>query len=105
MSDEIQTRQQLRKSVLNELYDYHFQNNGSFKNVAQEISSHETNLAYEYLAGKNFIIFNKGNKVITNAKITSQGIDIIESGYPLSYSLHEAIDQLANEIVNNRSYR
>ncbi|WP_144700179.1 hypothetical protein [Fictibacillus phosphorivorans] len=105
MSDVIQIRQQLRKSVLNELYDYHFENNGAYKDVAQEISSHETNLAYEYLSGKGYIIFKAANKTIANAKITSQGIDIIESGYPLSYSLNEAIDQLARDIVNTRSYR
>lgn len=80
----IEERQDLRKEILKDLYDYHFENNGRKKDAAQEASSHETNLAYEYLSGKGYIEYNvRNNGLFADAKVTSYGIDIVEQNEEL----------------------
>lgn len=74
----------LRRNVLKELYDFHFENRGRKKDVASEVSSNEVYLAYKYLAGKGYIeLDERNNGIFVDANITSYGIDEIENGATL----------------------
>ena len=74
-------RKGLRMKLLQELYDYHFTNNGQGKpinkhEVEKEI---ELNLAYQYLEEKNLISIKHFGGSKFDYKISSYGIDSIES--------------------------
>lgn len=73
-------RNELRLSVLKELYDFHFANNG--RSALFKIESDEDKeklLALEYLDGKGLANHKIMYKGAYDAKITSYGIDLIET--------------------------
>lgn len=73
-------RKSLRFSLLKELYDYYFENNGmEMPFMLDEVSDKEKNLAYQYLIDKNLIILRLLRGSMYGYKITAQGIDVIES--------------------------
>lgn len=78
-------RQQLRRELLAELYEYNFSNKGIAKPIVQEIRKDvEKKLAYEYLYEKGLIHYNievagrDRNIIRAEAKITANGTDVAE---------------------------
>lgn len=79
MENKSAYRIKLRKRILEELYTYYFDNNGSDKFIAADIEDNETNLAYIYLEQKGFIeLKNMNQPLAATAKITAYGIDEVE---------------------------
>lgn len=73
-------RKALRYTLMKELYDYYFQNNGmEMPFMLDEAKDKEKNLAYQYLVEKNLIIVKQLRGAMYGYKITAQGIDVIES--------------------------
>lgn len=74
-------RKRLRVKLLQELYDHHFNSNGLGKQLDKHgvEKDHELNLAYQYLEEKNLISIKYFGGSIFYYKITSYGIDSIES--------------------------
>lgn len=70
----------LRAYLLKEIYDFHFLHSGFTKGISAHLKDEEIKLALLYLAEKNFIeLINLDNPVFAEAKITSYGIDEVES--------------------------
>ena len=78
----IKEKQELRMSLLKDLYDHNEATGGSEKqvprNVPMDDDDKEIVLAYEYLDGKGLISFKNFHKTAFKAKITSYGIDYVE---------------------------
>lgn len=73
-------RASLRISLLKEIYDFHFLNSGFPKSIVVEMKDNEKKLALMYLEGKGFIeLLHLDNPAFMEAKITSYGIDEVES--------------------------
>lgn len=74
-------RQELRVSLLQELYDVYFSNNGNGKQYTNEelAKDPERKLAYEYLVGRSQVhkVFPGGRNTVFT--ILPNGIDFIES--------------------------
>ncbi|PIC67274.1 hypothetical protein CSV71_05820 [Sporosarcina sp. P21c] len=71
-------RKMLRKMLLNELYDNHFDSEGKAKEVSKESLDSECALAYDYLRDRGYItLVSRGDGVIA-LKITASGIDSVE---------------------------
>lgn len=76
-----EARKALRMKLLQELYDYHFANNGSGNRMDRHIVEKEPefNLAYQYLEERNLISIKSYGGSFFDYKITSYGIDLVES--------------------------
>lgn len=78
----IKEKQELRMSLLKELYDHNEKTGGAEKQVPRNVpmsdEDKEIFLAYEYLDGKRLITFKNFHKSAYKAKITSHGIDYVE---------------------------
>lgn len=73
-------RKSLRLSLLKELYDYYFENNGmEMPFMIDEANDKERELAYQYLIDKNLVLLRLLRGSMYGYKITAQGIDVIES--------------------------
>ncbi|HBC94825.1 MAG TPA: hypothetical protein DCZ10_18485 [Pelotomaculum sp.] len=77
---EFEQRRELRDKLLKKAYDYYFEKNGSEMYVDEGKEGPETLLAYEYLKDKRLIEYIHFGGKEMKAKITSLGIDFIESG-------------------------
>lgn len=75
----IEERKELRLKILRELYDHYFSNNGTGKSFNQGQLNGEDQFAYNYLMDKGLIkdSRNGGNNPVY--KITTHGMDAIES--------------------------
>lgn len=80
---EYEQRHELRKQKLKELYEYHYENDGGWKNVIDEVKDTETHLAYKYLGGKGLIEYKEksvsGGIFFADAQINPIGIDLVET--------------------------
>jgi hypothetical protein len=76
---DYQGRRNLRQELLQQLYDYHFLNQGADCKIDKERTDIEELLAYQYLNDKGLIAFKQLNHDEIDAKITSWGIDNVEN--------------------------
>ena len=78
----IKEKQELRMSLLKDLYDHNEETGGKEKQVPRNVPMNDEDkeivLAYEYLDGKGLITFKIFHKSAYKAKITSPGIDYVE---------------------------
>jgi hypothetical protein len=72
-------RQELRLSILQDLYTWHFENKGVEAQLSLEGVPDENLLAYEYLKEKHLIEMSRMGRSYLVVKITAYGIDHIES--------------------------
>ncbi|MEI4622143.1 hypothetical protein KFD70_19135 [Bacillus pfraonensis] len=83
MSLTLNERETLRKNLLKELYNYHFENNGDALSVYLDVyvseEDRQKHLTYEYLNGKGLIEYRPFSKDRRIVKITSYGIDTVEN--------------------------
>lgn len=81
MSISIKERQELRKKLLFDLYDYYFNNNGAvFRTTRDELTADtEAHLAYLYLQGKGLINVERQGNQFFLIRPTAIGIDYVES--------------------------
>jgi hypothetical protein len=81
MSISIKERQELRKKLLFDLYDYYFNNSGApFRTTRDElIADREVELAYQYLESKRLITIERQGNQLFLIKPTAIGIDYVES--------------------------
>lgn len=81
MSISIKERQELRKKLLFDLYDYYFNNNGAaFQTTRDELTANkEVDLAYQYLQSKGLINVERQGNQLFLIRPTALGIDYVES--------------------------
>ncbi|WP_142383604.1 hypothetical protein [Bacillus sp. V5-8f] len=81
---EVAEKKVLREQKLQELYDHNEKNGGReatirYNNLRENEGEKQEHLAYEYLADKELVNYKIFGKNYCRAKITSRGIDEIES--------------------------
>ncbi len=78
--DVIETRKELRKELLIELYEIYFSTNNHTKTHSlTAIRNSENHLAYEYLKAKGLITMNLVGRDNLETSITVSGIDTVEN--------------------------
>lgn len=76
---DYESRRNLRHDLLQQLYDYHFLNQGTNFKIIKENTDTEELLAYQYLNEKGLISFKQLNQNLIDARITCAGIDTVEN--------------------------
>jgi hypothetical protein len=76
-------RKDLRRTLLQGLYDNHFANKGKDLLVREGDMEIEVKLAYRYLIDKNLAAKARSSEKEHLYKITAKGIDVIENNTPL----------------------
>lgn len=81
---EVAEKKALREQKLKELYDYNEQHGGRechirYEDLYENEQDKQNHLAYEYLADKRLINYKILARNYYQAKITSYGIDYVES--------------------------
>ena len=77
--DVIETRKELRKELLIELYEVYFSNSNHTQTLdLDDIRNTEKLFAYEYLKAKGQITINQGRHNLVMS-ITASGIDTVEN--------------------------
>lgn len=105
MTISIQERQELRKNLLVDLYEFYFDNGGSLYGTTREelTKDKEIDLAYQYLNSKGLIDVERQGSQIFLLRPTSSGIDFVESN--LAHKLkskkteHHEPNNVANEFM------
>jgi hypothetical protein len=79
--EKVLERKTLRNELLDELYEYNFNNKGFPQRISKDDLdvNVEKALAYDYLSEKGLIRVDSAGGRLLNLKITAYGIDVVES--------------------------